>query len=52
PRTGKTTNPAAAVDEPKGAPSRFTRSMARKIGGIQPPRRYFGEGVSESQILY
>ncbi|KAJ2459373.1 hypothetical protein GGF42_001500 [Coemansia sp. RSA 2424] len=52
PRTGKTTNPVAAVDETKGAPSRFTRSMARKIGGIQPPRRYFGEGVSESQILH
>ncbi|KAJ2756704.1 hypothetical protein GGI19_000639 [Coemansia pectinata] len=48
----KTSNPSASDDKPKGAPTRFTRSMARKIGGIQPPRRHFGEGVSESQILY
>ncbi|KAJ1986830.1 hypothetical protein GGI26_006267 [Coemansia sp. RSA 1358] len=31
-------------------PERMTRSMARKIG-VQAPRRYFGEGVSTSQIL-
>ncbi|KAJ2558477.1 hypothetical protein EV175_000771 [Coemansia sp. RSA 1933] len=31
-------------------PKRMTRSMAKKIG-VQPPRRYFGEGVSASQIL-
>ncbi|KAJ2377458.1 hypothetical protein IW150_001371 [Coemansia sp. RSA 2607] len=33
------------------AASRMTRSMARMAGGVQPPRRYFGEGVSTSQIL-
>ncbi|KAJ1663588.1 hypothetical protein EV178_004852 [Coemansia sp. RSA 1646] len=31
-------------------PKRMTRSMAKKIG-VQTPRRYFGEGVSTSQIL-
>ncbi|KAJ2119364.1 hypothetical protein IW147_005944 [Coemansia sp. RSA 720] len=31
-------------------PGRMTRSMARKAG-VQHPRRYFGEGVSASQIL-
>ncbi|KAJ2059708.1 hypothetical protein GGI17_004235 [Coemansia sp. S146] len=48
----KTSNPSVTDDKPKDAPTRFTRSMARKIGGIKPPRRHFGEGVSESQILY
>ncbi|KAJ2259576.1 hypothetical protein GGI01_003553 [Coemansia sp. RSA 376] len=48
----KTSNPSVADDKPGDAPTRFTRSMARKIGGIKPPRRHFGEGVSESQILY
>ncbi|KAJ2908718.1 hypothetical protein GGI21_002605 [Coemansia aciculifera] len=52
PRNGKTGNSAITDEEAKEAPTRFTRSMARKIGGVQPPRRYFGEGVSESQILY
>ncbi|KAJ2523362.1 hypothetical protein GGI11_001483, partial [Coemansia sp. RSA 2049] len=32
------------------APTRMTRSMAKKIG-VEAPRRYFGEGVSTSQIL-
>ncbi|KAJ2804994.1 hypothetical protein H4R20_002278 [Coemansia guatemalensis] len=32
------------------APTRMTRSMARKLG-VQRPRRHFGEGVSTSQIL-
>ncbi|KAJ2303020.1 hypothetical protein IWW55_003137 [Coemansia sp. RSA 2706] len=31
-------------------PARMTRSMARKTG-VQHPRRFFGEGVSTSQIL-
>ncbi|KAJ1782605.1 hypothetical protein LPJ59_006769, partial [Coemansia sp. RSA 2399] len=31
-------------------PKRMTRSMAKQIG-VQAPRRYFGEGVSASQIL-
>ncbi|KAJ2818820.1 hypothetical protein IWW50_005679 [Coemansia erecta] len=31
-------------------PERMTRSMARKVG-VQQPRRFFGEGVSASQIL-
>ncbi|KAJ2774781.1 hypothetical protein IWQ56_000425 [Coemansia nantahalensis] len=31
-------------------PERMTRSMARRMG-VQAPRRYFGEGVSTSQIL-
>ncbi|KAJ2745842.1 hypothetical protein GGI20_001843 [Coemansia sp. BCRC 34301] len=52
PPIGNAVTYTATVDGLEGAPSRFTRSMARKIGGIQPPRRYFGEGVSESQILY
>ncbi|KAJ1876626.1 hypothetical protein H4R99_002127 [Coemansia sp. RSA 1722] len=32
-------------------PARMTRSMAKRAGGVQAPRRYFGEGVSTSQIL-
>ncbi|KAI8323459.1 hypothetical protein GQ54DRAFT_303379 [Martensiomyces pterosporus] len=32
------------------APVRMTRSMARKTG-VQPTRRYYGEGVSASQII-
>ncbi|KAI7820910.1 hypothetical protein BX661DRAFT_207732 [Kickxella alabastrina] len=35
----------------QGLSKRMTRSMAREVGGVQPPRRYFGEGVSTSQIL-
>ncbi|KAJ2487632.1 hypothetical protein IWW37_005172 [Coemansia sp. RSA 2050] len=48
----KASNHAVADTKPGDAPARFTRSMARKIGGVQPPRRHFGEGVSESQILF
>ncbi|PIA14863.1 hypothetical protein COEREDRAFT_9937 [Coemansia reversa NRRL 1564] len=33
------------------ASTRMTRSMARKLGGVQRPRRHFGEGVSATQIL-
>ncbi|KAJ2413932.1 hypothetical protein GGI10_002735 [Coemansia sp. RSA 2530] len=48
----KASNHAVADTKPGDAPTRFTRSMARKIGGVKPPRRHFGEGVSESQILF
>lgn len=43
-----TTTTAVPAAAPAG---RMTRSRAKQLGGVSMPKRYFGEGVSESQIL-